>query len=564
VLNGHRLGQRPHPRSTSFADFALTSGTPTAERSGKVRAGWLAIGLIVLASAGFAVGSAQADITVDVPGVGTTTIPTPPVDLPGGSAKGLPPNIVVRIQRGGGRPSVTVNPGGGSSGNGNGNGNANGNGNGNGSGTTTTTPPAPTTPDPRSDPTGSTATTDTPAADAQPAVSTPTTTTSTSAATPSHTTAAKSAPAPQSHTVAPITRSGGRTAPRRVKATTPHRAATKPTFIADVTPRRTSEPHVTKRTPQATTTTAPREDKPSPPKTIGTAIGDVVDHLPGWVLGIFVGFAALAVAMAINAYASSRLARRLAAQRAGLADDVGHLQAALLATVPETPGDVAFSVAYRPAAGLAAGGDFYDVFELDGARTAIVLGDVSGHGRESVAHAALVRYTLRTFIAAGHAPAEAIALTDPCLEPHLDGQFATVITAVYDHTAHELTYAKAGHHPPLVLGIDDEVPAVATAPPIGAGLGGRPTDVTLRVAPGATVCFFTDGLVEARRAGRPLGTERVEQLLCEAPDDAEALIAAVAAEVDGLNDDLAVCLLHRPAEETSIAATASDPLAVAA
>jgi hypothetical protein len=525
----------------------------------------LAIGLIVLALAGCAVGSAQADITVDVPGVGTTTIPTPPVDVPGGSAKALPPNIVVRIQRGGGRPSVTVNPGGGSSGNGNGN----GNGNANGNGTTTTTPPASTTPDPRGNPSASTATADPPAADAQPAASAPSTTTTTttttpSAPTPSHTTAAKSAPAPQSHTVAPITRSGGRTAPRRAKPAPARRAAHKPTFIAHLTPLETSEPHVTKRTPQVTTTTATREDKPRPPKTISTAIGDVVDHLPGWVLGIFVGFAALAVAMAINAYASSRLARRLAAQRAELADDVGHLQAALLATVPDTPGDVAFSVAYRPAAGLAAGGDFYDVFELDGARTAIVLGDVSGHGRESVAHAALVRYTLRTFMAAGHGPAEAIALTDPCLDAHLDGQFATVITAVYDHASHELTYAKAGHHPPLVLGVEDEVPAVATAPPIGAGLGGRPTDVTLRVVPGATVCFFTDGLVEARRAGRPLGTERVEQLLDEAPDDAVALIAAVAAEADGHSDDLAVCLLHRPAAEPSIAPTAADPAAVAA
>jgi len=471
---------------------------------------------------------------------------------------------VVKIQRGGGRPSVTVNPGGGSSGNGNGSANGNSNGNGNGNGTTTTTPPAPATRDPRSDPTVTTATTDTPAADPQPAASTPTATTPTSTPAPSHTPAAKSTPAPQSHTVAPITRSGGRTAPRRAKAARPHRAATKPTFIADVTPRKSREPRVTKQTPQLTTTTPVREEKPSPPKTISTAIGDVVDHLPGWVLGIFVGFAALAVAMAINAYASSRLARRLAAQRAELADDVGHLQAALLATVPETPGDVAFAVAYRPAAGLAAGGDFYDVFELDGARTAIVLGDVSGHGRESVAHAALVRYTLRTFMAAGNGPGDAIALTDPCLDAHLDGQFATVITAVYDHASHELTYAKAGHHPPLVLGIEDEVPAVASAPPIGAGLGGRPTDVTLRVAPGATVCFFTDGLVEARRAGRALGTERVEELLNEAPADAEALIAAVAAEADGLNDDLAVCLLHRPAEEPLVEPEASGPVAMAA
>jgi phosphoserine phosphatase RsbU/P len=210
--------------------------------------------------------------------------------------------------------------------------------------------------------------------------------------------------------------------------------------------------------------------------------------------------------------------------------------------------------ACRLAEFLAAGGDFYDVFELDGDRTAMLLGDVSGHGRESVAHAALVRYTLRTFIAAGHEPGEAIALTDPCLDGHMDGQFATVIAAIYDHDAHTITYAKAGHHPPLVVGVDDDSTVGSSSPPIGAGLGARPTDVTLDLAPGATVCFFTDGLVEARRNGVPVGPERVERILADAPEDAEALIAAVAAVVDELNDDVAVCLLHRPADSLELSA----------
>jgi hypothetical protein len=517
-----------------------------------VRAGRLSVGLVVFALAGGAVGSAHADITVDVPGVATTTVPTPPVDVPvpgsHGPLKVQPPNVKVTIPRGGnGRGKPPVDPG-------------------NGSGTVqpTPTPPVSTTPtpDPTPTPPASTPTSDPPAATAQTAATTtPATTTNTTNA--SKTPAAKKAPVAQSHTIAPITRHGGST-PRRATPKTPHRAAPKPTFIVDVARPKATAPHTTKHATRPTPTAPARHAaKPSAPRTISTAIGDVVDRLPGWVLGIFVGFAALAVAMAINAYASSRLARRLARQRAALADDVGHLQAALLASVPATPGDVAFSVAYRPAAGLAAGGDFYDIFELDPGRTAIVLGDVSGHGRESVAHAALVRYTLRTFIAAGHGPADAIALTDPCLEGHLDGQFATVIAAIYDHTAHTITYAKAGHHPPLLLGIVDDGPPVPTAPPIGAGLGGRPTDVTLDVAPGGTVCFFTDGLVEARRAGRPLGTERVEAMLAGAPGDADALIAAVTAEADALSDDLAVCLLHRPAEEPSTAPSGTDPVAVA-
>jgi Stage II sporulation protein E (SpoIIE) len=511
------------------------------------RAGRLSITLIALAFAGVAVAPADADIVIDVPGVAKTTVPVPTVSVPPGHGglKVQVPSVEVTVPRDGSRPTVNVGPG-----------NGNGRGNGNGNGNTAPTPPVatPPTPDPPADPaaTAQPATTTTataaPAADPQPA-----------APTTSRTPAAKSVPVAQSHTVASLSRSGSSVPPRRTPKAT-HPAAAKTTFVADVTAPAPTTPRATKR-PKHPVPATKQVAKPRRPSTIGTAIGNVVDALPGWVLGIFVGFAALAIAMAIDAYVSSRRARRLAAQRAELVDDVGHLQAALLAPVPSMPADVSFSVAYRPAAGLAAGGDFYDVFELDGDRTAMLLGDVSGHGRESVAHAALVRYTLRTFIAAGHEPAEAIALTDPCLDGHMDGQFATVIAAIYDHGAETITYAKAGHYPPLVVGVDDESTVASSSPPIGAGLGARPSDVTLGVAPGATVCFFTDGLVEARRNGVPIGPERVERMLADAPADAEALIAAVAAEVDKLNDDVAVCVLHRPVEALELSSELVEPSA---
>jgi hypothetical protein len=507
------------------------------------RAGRLSITLIALAFAGVAVAPADADIVINVPGVAKTTVPVPTVSVPPGHGglKVQVPSVEVNVPRDGSRPTVNVGPG-------NGNGNGRGNGNGEGNGKAAPTPPVATPPTPDPPATAQPATTATtatttaaPAADPQPPASTT-----------SRTPAAKSVPVAQSHTVASLSRSGSSVPPRPTPKAT-HRAAAKPTFVADVTAPAPTTPRATKRSKHPVSDTK-QVTKPRRPSTIGAAIGNVVDALPGWVLGIFVGFAALAVAMAIDAYASSRRARRLAAQRAELVNDVGHLQAALLAPVPSMPADVSFSVAYRPAEGLAAGGDFYDVFELDGDRTAMLLGDVSGHGRESVAHAALVRYTLRTFIAAGHEPGEAIALTDPCLDGHMDGQFATVIAAIYDHDAHTITYAKAGHHPPLVVGVDDDSTVGSSSPPIGAGLGARPTDVTLDLAPGATVCFFTDGLVEARRNGVPVGPERVERILADAPEDAEALIAAVAAVVDELNDDVAVCLLHRPADSLELSA----------
>jgi hypothetical protein len=508
-----------------------------------VRSGRLPIALAVLALAGLTAAAAHADVVVTVPGVATV--------------RAAVPSVRINVRPDTARPPITIGGGIG--------------------GTTTppvatppvTTPPV-TTPPVATPPAATTPVSDSPANAAaaavpasdpqptQPTTATPTVTPTTSkrAGTPTSTGARK----PKAATPA-------RTNPsRRHSRSRPPVAAAKPTSVPARHHDATTQP--TTRRKKASPRRVPhhqishtRRAGSSGVSSVGGAIGDVVEQLPSWTLAAFLGFAALAAGMAVNAYAHSRRARRLAVQRAELVDDVGELQAALLAPLPAARSDVAFSVAYRPAAGLAAGGDFYDVFELDGGRTALLLGDVSGHGRESVAHAALVRFTLRTFIAAGEGPAAAIALTDPCLDGHMEGQFATVIAAIYDHTAHTLTYAKAGHYPPLVLGIDSEsVSDELTSPPIGAGLAARPADIALDIPAGATVCFFTDGLVETRRRGEPLGTEGVQRLLAELPHDAEALIAAVAADADQLNDDLAACLLHRPAE--SVAATTTAPTRV--
>ena len=275
-------------------------------------------------------------------------------------------------------------------------------------------------------------------------------------------------------------------------------------------------------------------------------VDEIVDALPNWVLGVFLGFALIAMLMAVNAYLNARRARTLGAQRAALLDDVGLLQTALLAPVPAHAGDAQVSVAYRPAAGPAAGGDFYDVIALSPGRTGLLLGDVSGHGREALRHAALVRYTVRTFLAAGHDPGDALARADDCLHADLDGHFATVIAGVYDHEEHTLRYARAGHHPPVVLGTTHDPDAEPVAPPLGAGLGIRPEASELTLDAGTTVCLFTDGLIEARRDGALLGRETLVDLLGQGRPDGPALLDRVVAHADEVSDDLAVCVLRRP------------------
>ena len=297
--------------------------------------------------------------------------------------------------------------------------------------------------------------------------------------------------------------------------------------------------------------TAPAAERATPARPaerslIPGTVDEIVDALPRWVAAVFVGFALIAVLMAINAYLSARRARALGAQRAVLLDDVGLLQTALLAPVPDHAGEAEVSVAYRPAAGPAAGGDFYDVITLGADRTGLLLGDVSGHGREALRDAALVRYTIRTFLAAGHDPADALARADACLGADLDGAFATVVAAVYDHGTHTLRYAKAGHHPPVVVGIAHDPDGEPVSPPLGAGLGIVPEGCELTLEPGSTVCLFTDGVIEARRDGAMLGRETLVGVLDEGRPAGPEVLERIVAQADEVSDDLAVCLLRRP------------------
>ena len=281
---------------------------------------------------------------------------------------------------------------------------------------------------------------------------------------------------------------------------------------------------------------------------------DAAAYVPDSIKAALAALAALSILLGFGYLLSALRARRLARQRRELLQEVGLLQSALLPPVPDKVGALRTSVAYRPADGPGAGGDFYDVLPLPGGRVGFILGDVSGHGRGALARTAFMRYTLRAYLEAGLEPRVALQVAGRVIDDNLGGDFATVLLAVHDPETGSLTYATAGHPAPIVVGPQPHEPVTAgSSPPIGVGVRTGLRQTTVPLVPGSVACLFTDGLMEARTEEGILGRERLAELLDDLGDEASArrLIERVAAESTNLSDDMAAVIVSPTAGVTA-------------
>jgi hypothetical protein len=268
--------------------------------------------------------------------------------------------------------------------------------------------------------------------------------------------------------------------------------------------------------------------------------------VPNWSKPIILLLLLLAIWFAVRSRLAAVRARRLEGQRALLLQDLGVMQATLVPVIPERLGTLNVSVAYRPADGPAAGGDFYDVFELDQGKVALILGDVAGHGQNALKQAALTRYTLRAYMQAGMAPRAALALAGNVLADPAATHFATVVVGVYDSANATLTYASAGHPAPISTGFDAPEPlVVCCSAPVGWDVATGRRQSTVSLPAGAAVCFFSDGLIEARTDDGLLGRERLSELLAElGPHPAASdLLERVKTTTRATPDDMVSCII---------------------
>ncbi|WAJ43560.1 SpoIIE family protein phosphatase [Mycobacterium sp. Aquia_216] len=225
-------------------------------------------------------------------------------------------------------------------------------------------------------------------------------------------------------------------------------------------------------------------------------------------------------------------------------------------SLPDIPG-LALAAHYHPASRRQVGGDFYDVFAIGPRRWAFFLGDVEGHGAAAAAVTSLIRYTLRSAALHYSDPVEALAelnsvlIRDPSERHSCTVLFGTLEPSVGE-PGFQVTVATGGHPPALLL--DDADGSVREIRSSGGMLLGALTEATfescsVRLRPGQTLLFYTDGLIETRNRG-------VGQF---GEDELASFVASRAGlSASELIDDLvALILTLRPSDDIALLVFAS-------
>ena len=200
------------------------------------------------------------------------------------------------------------------------------------------------------------------------------------------------------------------------------------------------------------------------------------------------------------------------------------------------------------------GGDFYDVLPLPDDRIGLFIADVADKGMPAALFMALTRTLVRAAAAETSSPAEALRRVNELLLPDTkQGMFVTAVYAVLDWNTGELTYANAGHNPPLWVRRDAIEKLTRTGIALGASDDPHMQERTIHLAEGESLLFYTDGLTEAFNLEDDMfGEERLLRAVgWQESASADDMIQAVESALDDFagnappSDDLTMLAVRR-------------------
>jgi sigma-B regulation protein RsbU (phosphoserine phosphatase) len=233
------------------------------------------------------------------------------------------------------------------------------------------------------------------------------------------------------------------------------------------------------------------------------------------------------------------------------------LQRSLLPAAPPSIDGLDLAVRYLPAEGDL-GGDWYDIFTLPSGKVGFVMGDVEGHGLRSAVAMGRLRSALRAYALDYDDPAEVLHRLDRKLCYFESEISATVVYAVSDPPFDLVTICNAGHPAPLIAQRGEpfaEIADVSAGLLLGLDPEQQRHSENVPLSPGAALAFYTDGLVDRRKAANQHTDPDIERLelvrrAFVASDNAETACSRIIAGGlgdDSVEDDVALLVVRRPA-----------------
>jgi len=233
----------------------------------------------------------------------------------------------------------------------------------------------------------------------------------------------------------------------------------------------------------------------------------------------------------------ARATRRRDAKQQRELEDARLIQRGLLPTAMPQTSAVQLASSWRPANGV--GGDCFDALTFPGGGVGITIADVAGKGVPAALLMSNLQAAVRAFAQEEAPPSSVTASVNRLLCRNMaSGRFVTFCYARIDVASGRLTYANAGHNPPLLVHAGGTVDLLV---PGGTVLGVFAESTyeagELRIGSGDRLVFYTDGITEGRNAaGEEFGEERLAaSAVAHRALPADAMLAAMLADVEAFN-----------------------------
>ncbi|MEY2444335.1 MAG: hypothetical protein QOE00_915, partial [Ilumatobacteraceae bacterium] len=223
----------------------------------------------------------------------------------------------------------------------------------------------------------------------------------------------------------------------------------------------------------------------------------------------------------------------------------------LLPGLPHVPEWIEVAACYRPATGMAIGGDWYQVMEVGGGRVAAIVGDAVGHGLVAAAAMGQLRASIATAVATDPEPDHAMLAVDLFAAQGADTLGASLAYILFDPDA-PARYTSAGHPPAVSVPIGGDAvlleggrrPLLGFRAPEEQGASGQ-----FAFGSGDLAVMYTDGLIERRGETIDDGLKRLLHAVeASRALEPQAMCDAVVEQLtagQGADDDIALVVIRR-------------------